>query len=201
MHLLWLYISSSNLFFSGWWRCNTSPYCPYCIRDALSSLHSFWCHITNGVRLQPMQYFTVFEKSTKISSLNILFSRQKTRRIELKITSARFARNACFNETFLVDFLTLCIDALMIFVAQKMTTSWLFQLYIRRMQLHSGMRGLDICWLHVDTWDLLAFFGLSFPHNHLVPWFKDSGCRQRWRKSLLSFHLLLNYKGNTTFSY
>ena len=67
-----------------------------------------------------MQYFTVFEKSTKISSLNILFSRQKTRRIELKITSARFAR----NETFLVDFRTLCSAcALMIFVAQKVITS------------------------------------------------------------------------------
>ena len=69
-------------------------------------------------------------------------------------------------------------------------TSWLFQLYIRSMQLHSGMRELDVCWLHVDTWDLLAFFGLSFPHNYLVSWFEDRGCCQGWRKSILSFHIL-----------
>ena len=78
-------------------------------------------------------------------------------------------------------------------------TSWLFQLYIRSMQLHSGMRELDVCWLHVDTWDLLAFFGLSFPHNYLVSWFEDHGCCQGWRKSILSFHLL-NFEGKLKIS-
>ena len=78
-------------------------------------------------------------------------------------------------------------------------TSWLFQLYIRSMQLHSGMRELDVCWLHVDTWDLLAFFGLSFPHNYLVSWFEDRGCCQGWRKSILSFHLL-NFEGKLKIS-
>ena len=78
-------------------------------------------------------------------------------------------------------------------------TSWLFQLYIRSMQLHSGMRELDVCWLHVDTWDLLAIFGLSFPHNHLVSWFEDRGCCQGWRKSILSFHLL-NFEGKLKIS-